>query len=92
MRSFRGASKKFRARLEAEYIYPLGWYKRLPNGYLQDELGIIYEIVSSGLHWRYVRHPLQDAESVDEYEFPDVDSEERARAPEYQTKLYYRSD
>jgi uroporphyrinogen decarboxylase len=70
-----GASKKFLK--EAEYIYPLGWYKRLPNGHLQDELGIIYEIVSTGTHWRFLHHPLEDAESVDEYDFPDVDLEER---------------
>lgn len=65
-------SKKFME--EARLLYPHGCYKPLSGGLFEDEWGIKYEPTKSGLHWRYVYHPLEQVEDPDEYDFPQVDA------------------
>lgn len=61
-------------RREAKIIEPLGLFKPLPGGCFEDEWGIAYEATSMGTHHRFVSHPLAEEESLETYEFPDLDA------------------
>ena len=62
---------------QAELIYPFGSYKPIRENVFEDEYGVRYQKSATGLHWRYIHHPLEDAEDPDEYEFPDFAEEAR---------------
>lgn len=47
------------------------------NNVVEDEWGIKRKAGATGKYWHFVHHPLQDSESVDEYEFPDIDARGR---------------
>jgi uroporphyrinogen decarboxylase len=49
----------------------------LPNGDFEDDRGIRRAIGSTGEYFRFVSHPLNDADRPDDYAFPDPDLPER---------------
>lgn len=78
---------------EAKYIHPLGYYKILSKSPLtfEDEWGIVYRVTSTGMHWRFHRHPLAEASTVGEiwsYRFPELEDSRFALAE--QTVRKYR--
>ena len=62
---------------EAKMVFPVGLLKPLPNGFFADEWGIQYEIVSTGTHTRYAKHPLENVDDLSDYELPDLDAQGR---------------
>lgn len=67
-----GPSKEFMK--EAKTVFPVGLLKPLANGLFADEWGIQYEIVSTGTHTRYAKHPLEDVDDLSDFELPDLDA------------------
>jgi len=57
-----------------------------PNNVVEDEWGIKRKAGATGTYWHFVYHPLQDLESVDEYEFPDIDAPGRFDTTEKQLR------
>jgi len=58
---------------KARLYYPLGLFKPVTQNSFEDEWGVRYQTTSTGLHWRYVHHPLAEVEDPDEFEFPGLD-------------------
>ncbi len=44
------------------------------NKVMEDEWGIKRRENATGKYWHFVYHPLQDLDSVEEYEFPEIDA------------------
>jgi len=64
------------------------WAILHPGGILEDDWGIKYKVGATGRYWHFAYHPLQDAESVDEYEFPDMDAPGRFDEAEKHARKY----
>jgi len=62
--------------------------RRISQNVFEDEWGIKYEIGSTGLYWHFVYHPLQDAESINDYEMPNVDAVGRFDLAEREVKQW----
>jgi uroporphyrinogen decarboxylase len=73
---------------KAKFYYPFGLFKPITENIFEDEWGIRYQITSSGLHWRYVYHPLANIEDLTEYEFPNLDAPGRFDDAVRTAKLY----
>ena len=82
--------KKYGKKAKYGYFTPNGWdwVKFVDDGVYQDEWGIKYKMGSTGKYWHFVEHPLHDAESMDEYEFPNVDAPGRFDEAEKNAKKY----
>lgn len=73
-RAGRGISREFKKEAEVLGTPFDGSYKRLAENLFEDEWGIRYEMTSTKLHWRYAHHPLDEAEYLNGFEFPDLDA------------------
>ncbi|MEM2111610.1 MAG: uroporphyrinogen decarboxylase family protein, partial [Candidatus Bathyarchaeia archaeon] len=64
------------------------WCIPHPNNVVEDEWGIKRKLGATGKYWHFVYHPLQDLDSVDEYEFPDIDAPGRFETAKKQLKKW----
>lgn len=62
--------------------------RRVSHDVFEDEWGVRYKLGVTGLYWHIIHHPLQNAESVDEYEMPDVNADGRFDLAERQVKKF----
>ena len=81
-----GLSEEFKKKVKN--YYPFGLFKPVAENIFEDEWGVRYQVTSTGLHWRYIFHPLADAEDVSEYKFPDLDAPGRFDDAIKTAKLY----
>jgi len=58
------------------------------NGMYENEFGVKYRIGTTGKYWHWVYHPLQDKESVDEYDFPEIDFDTQFRQTDEIVRKY----
>jgi len=73
---------------DASFDFERGWIRWLSADTFEDEWGIKRTLGSTGEFARFVYHPLADWESVDEYDFPDVEAGGRFDKAERDVELW----
>jgi uroporphyrinogen decarboxylase len=65
-----------------------GYYRKTPDGLLEDEWGVMWKPNIDGLFWRYAIHPLAKDEALDSYEFPSLGAAGRWEEAESSVKRF----
>jgi len=64
-------SREFKKKASSSDKLPSYWWV---TENFKDEWGVKYSLDPTGMFFHFVSQPLQDAESIDDYEFPDINA------------------
>ncbi len=83
-------SEEYRERSDQLKIGNMEWFDVIPlsGGLYHDEFGVKYRVGATGDFYHIVEHPMQYLESIDEYEFPDINAPGRFEEADKSVKIY----